>query len=89
MSRTNEKRHIKWTETCKCKCRLDASFVIINNFGIMINTDVNTKNWLTKEYVIKKVLWNPRNCECECDKSYNVGEYLDYENCKSRNKLID
>ena len=25
MSRTNEKRHIKWHETCKCKCRLDAS----------------------------------------------------------------
>ena len=26
MSRTNEKRHIKCHETCKCKCRLDASF---------------------------------------------------------------
>ena len=26
MSRTNERRHIKWHETCKCKCRLDASF---------------------------------------------------------------
>ena len=25
MSRTNETRHIKWYETCKCKCRLDAS----------------------------------------------------------------
>ena len=25
LSRTNEKRHIKWHETCKCKCRLDAS----------------------------------------------------------------
>ena len=25
MSRTNETRHIKWHETCKCKCRLDAS----------------------------------------------------------------
>ena len=25
MSRANEKRHIKWHETCKCKCRLDAS----------------------------------------------------------------
>ena len=25
MPRTNEKRHIKWHETCKCKCRLDAS----------------------------------------------------------------
>ena len=23
-SRTNEIRHIKWHETCKCKCRLDA-----------------------------------------------------------------
>ena len=25
MSRTNETRHIKLHETCKCKCRLDAS----------------------------------------------------------------
>ena len=25
MSRTNETRHIKWHETCKCKCRLDTS----------------------------------------------------------------
>ena len=25
ISRTNETRHIKWHETCKCKCRLDAS----------------------------------------------------------------
>ena len=26
ISRTNETRHIQWHETCKCKCRLDASF---------------------------------------------------------------
>ena len=25
VSRTNETRYIKWRETCKCKCRLDAS----------------------------------------------------------------
>ena len=25
MSRTNETRDIEWHETCKCKCRLDAS----------------------------------------------------------------
>ena len=25
MSRTNEARHIEWHETCKCKCRLNAS----------------------------------------------------------------
>ena len=29
MSRTNETRHIQWHETCKCKCRLDAS--VCNN----------------------------------------------------------
>ena len=29
MSRTNETRHIEWHETCKCKCRLEAS--VFNN----------------------------------------------------------
>ena len=33
--------------------------------------------------------WSPSNCECECDKSCDIGEYLDYKNCKCRNKLID
>ena len=28
-------------------------FVIIKKDGIKINADVNAKNWLTKEYVIK------------------------------------
>ena len=32
---------------------------------------------------------NPGNCECECDKSYDVKEYLNYENCKCRKRLID
>ena len=32
---------------------------------------------------------NPSNCEWECDKSCDVGEYLDYKNCKCRNKLVD
>ena len=31
-------------------------FVIVNNVGIKINADVNVKNWLTKEYVIKDLL---------------------------------
>ena len=34
-------------------------------------------------------IWNPSNCECECDKSYDVREYLDYKNCKFRERLID
>ena len=34
-------------------------------------------------------IWNPSNYECECDKSCDVGEYLDYKNCKYRKKLVD
>ena len=37
----------------------------------------------------KGYAWNPSNCECECDKSCNFGEYLDYENCKCRKRLVD
>ena len=34
-------------------------------------------------------IWNPSNCECACDKSCDVGEYLDYQNCKCKKKLVD
>ena len=34
-------------------------------------------------------IWNPSNCKWKCDKSCNVGEYLDYANCKCRQRLID
>ena len=37
----------------------------------------------------KEFTWNPSSCERECDKSCNVGEYLDYENCKCRKRLVD
>ena len=30
----------------------------------------------------KGFVLNPSNCECECDKSCDVREYLDYENLK-------
>ena len=32
---------------------------------------------------------NPNNCECGCDKSCDIGEYLDYSNCECRKKLVD
>ena len=44
MSRTNETRHVKWHETCKCKCRLYASVCNSKQLGIKINVDVNAKN---------------------------------------------
>ena len=34
-------------------------------------------------------IWNSSICERECDKSCNVGECLDYTNCKCRKRLID
>ena len=89
MSRTNETRHIKWHETCKCKYRLDASAC---NNKQRWNDD---KCWCKCEELIGKgvcdrgYMWNPSNCECECDKSCDVGEYLDYKNCRGRKKLAD
>ena len=38
------KKDIEWHKTCKCKCRLDGSVVIINNVGMMINSGVNVEN---------------------------------------------
>ena len=32
---------------------------------------------------------NPSNCEWECDKSCDVGDYLAYKNCKCRKRLTD
>ena len=37
----------------------------------------------------KGFIWNPSSCECECDKSCDIGEYLDYKSCKCRKRLID
>ena len=34
-------------------------------------------------------IWNSSNCKCECDKPCDFGEYLDYENCKCRKRLVD
>ena len=36
----------------------------------------------------KGFIWKSSNWECECDKSCDVGEYLDYSNCKCRKKLV-
>ena len=35
------------------------------------------------------LIWNPSMWECECDKSCDVREYLDYVNCNCRKRQID
>ena len=39
--------------------------------------------------VDKDFIWIPSNCDCKCYKPCDVGEYLDYENCKCRKRLED
>ena len=88
MSRTNESRFIKWHEKCKCECRLDA--IICNNkqrwnenkcsceCKELIDKGI-CKELIDKGICDKEFILNPSNCECECDKNCDIGEYLDYE----------
>ena len=89
MSRTNERKHIKWHKTGKRKCRLDAS--VCNNKQRWNNDKCRSecKELIDKGVCGKRYAWNPSNCECECDISCDVGGYLDYESCKCRKKLMD
>ena len=89
MSRTNETRHIKWHETCKCECRLDA--IVCNNKQRWNKNKCRCecKELIDKGVCDKGFIWNHSNCECECDKSCDFGEYLDYEKCKCRKRQVD
>ena len=72
-------------------------FKQINNNEISKNKQQrnNDKCWceckelIDKDICDKGYIWNPSNCKCECDKSCDFGEYLDYENCKCRKRLVD
>ena len=37
---------------------------------------------------VKGFIWNPSNCECECDKACDIGEYLEYLSAE-KNQLIN
>ena len=63
------------------------AFVIIDKVGNKCRCEC--KELVDKGVCDKGSIWNPSNCERECDKSCDVREYLDYENCKCRKKLVD
>ena len=46
----------------------------------MIDKDICNEGFIWNLVIVSK---------CECDKSCNIGEYLDYSNCKCRKKLAD
>ena len=81
---TNETRHIKWHDTCKCICKLDK---IICNSKQRWNKNkcrCECKKLVDKSVCDKGHVFNPSNCDWECDKSCSIGEYLDYLNCKCK-----
>ena len=86
MSRTNETTFIEWHETCKCECKFGEN--VCNNKKPW-NKNIcrcECKGVIDKGVCDKGFIWNPSSCECECDKASDVGEYLNYENCKHRKK---
>ena len=61
--RTNETRHMKWHEICKCECRLDAR--VCNNKQRW-NDDkcrCECKELIDKGVCDKRYTWNPSICE--------------------------
>ena len=69
--------NIKWHETCKWECGLNS--IVCNN----------KQRWNKNKCRCEGHIWNPSNCECECDKSCDIGEYLDYQNCTCKKRLVD
>ena len=89
LSRTNEARFIEWHEACKYKCKFGANVCNNKQHWNKNKCRCECKELIDKRVCDKELIWNPSNCECECDQPCDIGEYLDYENCKCRKKLVD
>ena len=88
MSRTNETRHMEWHKTCKCECKFGANICNNKQSWNKDKCKCECKELIDKGVCDKGFIWNPSNCECGCDKACDVREYLDYENCRCRKKLV-
>ena len=87
MSRTSETRSLNLHEFCKCICRLNK--VICNNKQGW-NKDKcrrECKRLIDKGVCDKGFIFS--NCKCECDKSCNTSQYLDYLDCKCKKKCLN
>ena len=65
MPKTNETRHIKWHETCKCECKLNP---IVRNNKQHWNKNkcrCECKELINKGVCDKGYIWDLSNCECE------------------------
>ena len=82
MSRSNGKRHIEWHETCKCKCRLDASICNNKQHWNKDKCRCEYEELIDKGICDNGFIWNPSDFECEYNKSCDIGQYLGYKSCK-------
>ena len=63
MSRTNETKQIEWHETCKCKCRLDASVCNTKQRWSDDKCICECKEIINKGVCDKGFIWYLSNCE--------------------------
>ena len=68
MSRTNETRHVKWNETCKCKCKFNSNVCNNNQRWNNDKCRCKCKELIDEGVCNKESIWNPSNCKCKCDK---------------------
>ena len=86
MSRTNKARHIEWHKRCKWNCKFGANVCNNKQHWNKNKRRSQCEELIDKWMSDKGFICSPSNCECECDKVCDVGEYLDYQNCKCRKK---
>ena len=88
-STVNNELNKELHETCKCECKFGANICNTKQRWNNGKCRCKYKEWIYKEVCDKGFIWNPSNCECECNKACHVGEYLDYENCTCGKKIVD
>ena len=90
LSQINETRTVVWHATCKCICRLTSAVCNERQEWNKNKCVYECKEDLVGKLVCNKgYIWNPSTCACECDKFCEVGQYLDYEKCVCRKKIVD
>ena len=90
ISRINDTRQIIWHETYKFVCRLTSAVCNSRKIWSEDKCKCECKENLVNRMVCdKEYIWNPSNCACEFDKSFGIGQYLDYKSCVCRNSLVD
>ena len=78
MSRNNETRHIEWHKTCKCGCKFGGNVCNNKQRSNKNKRRCECKVLNDKGVCDKGFFWNPSNCERECDKACDIGQYLDH-----------